>query len=151
MNAEILATVARWEQAQAAMAGLCFTGLTAAEVLAIQKRLEHGYRAQPAVDHRLIHQLTAQATPTALGAKSWPKVLAEALRISTDEATRRITQAALLGPGTALNGEPLPPTLPNVAAAQARGQIGAEQVRTIEKFFHQLPSRIDAHTRDQAE
>jgi len=151
MNAEILAVVARWEQAQADMAGLCFAGLTAAEVLAIQKRLEHGYRAQPAVDHQLIHQLTAQATPAELGANSWPKVLSEALRISTDEAKRRIKQAELLGPRTAMTGEPLPPTLPNVAAAQARGQIGSEHVRTIEKFFNKLPSRIDAQTRDQAE
>ena len=151
MNAEILAVVARWEQAQADMAGLCFAGLTAAEVLAIQKRLEHGYRAQPAVDHQLIHQLTAQATPAELGANSWPKVLSEALRISTDEAKRRIKQAELLGPRTAMTGEPLPPTLPNVAAAQARGQIGSEHVRTIEKFFNELPSRIDAQTRDQAE
>ena len=150
MNAEILAVVARWEQAQADMAGLCFAGLTAAEVLAIQKRLEHGYRAQPAVDHQLIHQLTA-ATPAELGANSWPKVLSEALRISTDEAKRRIKQAELLGPRTAMTGEPLPPTLPNVAAAQARGQIGSEHVRTIEKFFNELPSRIDAQTRDQAE
>jgi len=150
MNAEILAVVARWEQAQADMAGLCFAGLTAAEVLAIQKRLEHGYRAQPAVDHQLIHQLTAQATPAELGANSWPKVLSEALRISTDEAKRRIKQAELLG-RTAMTGEPLPPTLPNVAAAQARGQIGSEHVRTIEKFFNELPSRIDAQTRDQAE
>ena len=151
MNAEILAVVARWEQAQADMAGLCFAGLTAAEVLAIQKRLEHGYRAQPAVDHQLIHQLTAQATPAELGANSWPKVLSEALRISTDEAKRRIKQAELLGPRTAMTGEPLPPTLPNVAAAQARGQIGSEHVRTIEKFFNELPSRIDAQTRDLAE
>jgi Domain of unknown function (DUF222) len=151
MNAEILATVARWEQAQADMAGLWFAGLTAAEVLAIQKRLEHGYRAQPAVDHQLIHQLTWQSTPTELGATSWPRVLAEALRISTGEAKGRIKQAELLGPRTAVTGEPLPPMLPNVAAAQARGQIGSEHVRTIEKFFNELPSRIDAQTRDQAE
>src|SRR5262245_14970162 len=120
---EVLAVVARWEQAHAEMAGLSFSVLTAPEVLAIQKRLENGYRAQPAVDHRLIHQLTAQGTPDELGAKTWPKVLAEALRISTEEAKRRITQAELLGPRTALGGEVLAPTLPHTAAAQARGQI----------------------------
>jgi len=148
---EILAVVARWERAQAEMAGLSFAALTAPEVLAIQRRLETGYRAQPAVGHRLIHQLTAQGTPTALGASSWPKVLAEALRISTDEATRRITQADLLGPRTAFSGEVLPPRLPNVAAGQARGQIGPEHVRIIAKFFDDLPHRIDAATRAQAE
>src|SRR5262249_20353879 len=41
--------------------------------------------------------------------------------------------------------------LPNVAAAQARGEIGAEHVRIIEKFFDELPTRIDAVTREQAE
>jgi Domain of unknown function (DUF222) len=148
---EILAVVARWEEAQAEMAGLSFAALTGPEVLGIQKRLETGYRSQPVVDHKLIHQLTSQCTPTNLGAKTWPKVLSEALRISEGEAKRRIKHAELLGPRTALTGEVLPPVLPNVAAAQARGQIGAEHVWIIEKFFHELPNRIDSQTRDLAE
>jgi hypothetical protein len=148
---EVLAVVGRWEQAQADMAALSFTAFTAPEVLAIQKRLEKGYRSQPAVDHKLIHQLSSQGTPTELGANSWPKVLSEALRISTGEAKSRIKLAELLGPRTAITGESLPPRLPNTAAAQARGEIGPEHVRTIEKFFDELPSRIDAQTRDQAE
>ena len=147
----ILATVARWEQAQVEMAGLSFGALTGPEVLGIQKRLEVGYRRQPAVDHRLIHQLNSQCTPTELGARSWAKVLCEALRISEAEAKRRIKQAAMLGPRTALSGEALAPALPNVAAAQARGDIGAEHVRIIEKFFDGLPSHIDGQTRGSAE
>ena len=87
---EVLAVIARWEQAQADMAGLSFTAFTAPEVLAIQRRLETGYRGQPAVDHQLIHQLTAQGTPTELGASGWPRALSEALFISTGEATCRI-------------------------------------------------------------
>jgi len=117
---EVLAVVARWEQAQADMAGLSFTALTPAEVLALQQRLEKGYRAQPAVDHKLIHQLTSRTTPTQLGATTWPKVLSEALRISTQEATGRIKHAELLGPRTTLSGAALAPVLPSVAAAQAR-------------------------------
>src|SRR6185436_12835509 len=70
---------------------------------------------------------------------------------STDEAKRRIKQAELLGPRQAVTGEALPPKLPNVAAAQARGEIGAEHVRVIEKFFDDLPSRIDCQTRELAE
>jgi hypothetical protein len=58
---EVLAVVAHWEQAQAAMAALSFSALTAPEVLAVQKRLEKGYRSQWAVDHKLIHQLTSQS------------------------------------------------------------------------------------------
>jgi Domain of unknown function (DUF222) len=125
--------------------------LTAPEVLAIQRRLESGYRAQPTVDHTLIHQLTSQGTPTELGANSWPKVLSEALGISMGEAKRRIKHAELLGPRTALSGEALPPMLPNVAAAQARGQIGAEHLKTITAFFDDLPTHIDCHTRELAE
>jgi hypothetical protein len=127
---EVLATVERWEQAQADMAGVSFTAFTAPEVLAIQNRLERGYRSQPVVDHKLIHQLTSQSTPTDLGASTWPKVLSEALRISTVEAKRRIKQAEVLGPRTALTGETLPPLLPNVAAAQARGGSGPNTSRS---------------------
>ena len=148
---DILAVLTRWEEAQAEMAGLSFSALTAPEVLAVQKRLEKGYRSQPAVDHRLLHQLTTQTTPTELGATTWPKVLSEALRISTEEAKRRLQHAELLGPRTALTGEPLEPQLPNVAAAQARGDIGPEHVRLIEKFFDQLPGHIDYQTRESAE
>src|SRR6478672_6740858 len=148
---EILAALTHWEQAQAELAGLSFTALTAPEVVAIQTRLEKGYRAQPAVDHHLIQQLTTPATPTELGANTWPTVLAEALRISTGEAKRRITHAALLGPRTAITGDTLPPKLPSGAAAQARGQIGAEHLRIIEKFFDELPAHIDGQTRDLAE
>ena len=133
------------------MAQLSFTALTAPEVVAVQTRLEQGYRSQPAVDHRLIYQLTSQSTPTELGANSWPKVLSEALHISKGEAKRRIKQAELLGPRTALTGESLPPKLPNVAAAQARGEIGAEHLTIITGFFDDLPAHIDGQTRDDAE
>jgi hypothetical protein len=148
---EILAAVTRWEHANAELAGLCFSALTGPEVVAIQNRLENGYRSQPVVDHKLIHQLTSESTPTELGANSWPKVLSERLRISAGEANRRIRQAEMLGPRTALTGEPLPPKLPNVAAAQAGGEIGAEHLQIIEKFFKDLPSHIDCRTREVAE
>jgi hypothetical protein len=41
--------------------------------------------------------------------------------------------------------------LAHTAAAQARGQIGPEHIRVIEKFFEDLPNCIEAKTRDQAE
>jgi hypothetical protein len=148
---EVLAVVTRWEQVQAEMAELSFTALTVPEVLAIQNRLEKGYRSQPMVDHKLIHHLISQSAPTELGANSWPKVLSEALHISKGEAKRRIKQAELLGPRAALTGESLPPKLPNVAAAQAHGQIGAEHLKIIEKFFDDLPGHIDQQTRELAE
>ena len=108
-------------------------------------------RTQPAVDHRIINRLAAEADPKALGGTSLADVLAAKLGISKVEGCRRIKQAELLGPRRAITGEPLAPKLANTAAAQARGQIGREHVCVIEKFFHDLPSRIDGQTRDQAE
>ena len=148
---DVLAVLDRWEQAQADLAAVSFSAFTAPEVLAIHQRLEVGSRSRPAVEHRLIHELTSRSTPAELGAKSWPKVLAEALRISTPDAKQRVRHAELLGPRQALSGEVLPPVLPNLAAAQARGHVGAEHVRIIEKFFDELPNRIDSATRAQAE
>src|SRR5258705_6825098 len=96
-------------------------------------------------------RLSAKADPKALGGTSWAEVLSTRLGISKGEAKRRIKQAELLGPRQALTGEPLAPKLPNVAAAQARGQIGPEHVRIIEKFFSDLPAHIDYQTREAAE
>jgi len=78
-------------------------------------------------------------------------VLSTKLGISKGVARKWIKQAGLLGPRRALTSEPLPPKLPNVAAAQARGQIGAEHVKIIENFFADLPGYIDGQTRDLAE
>ena len=71
----ILSALARLETAQTDLAELSFDALTAPEVLTITDRLEAVYRRQPAVDHRLLQQLTAHTTPTELGATSWPMVL----------------------------------------------------------------------------
>jgi Domain of unknown function (DUF222) len=50
-----------------------------------------------------------------------------------------------------LTGEPLDPLLSHTAAAQQRGRIGAEHVKTIRKFFKNLPDFVDFATRDAAE
>jgi hypothetical protein len=74
-------------------------------------------------------------------------VLANRLRIGRSEASRRLDEAADLGPRTALTGEPLAPVLPTVAAAQAAGIIGAEHVHIIRRFFADLPTAVDYQTR----
>lgn len=131
--------------------GRCIEGFTDAELLVLQDRLERNLRRAPALEQRILHRLTAQGCLAELGGTSWAQVLCTRLRISQDDAKRRIRHAQLLGPRRALNGEPLAPALPNTAAAQARGDIGAEHVRIIEKFFHQLPAAVDYQTRELAE
>ena len=147
----ITATLDRFEAAQADVAALSFDVLTAPEVLTVKDRLETVNRRQAAVDHRLTHHLTSQASPVDLGAKSWTDALSNRLRIGRGEARRRLDEAHDLGPRTAITGQPLQPVLPNVAAAQAAGMIGAEHVRIIRRFFAALPNAVDFETRQACE
>jgi hypothetical protein len=146
-----LAVYDEWEAVNEKVAALSLDALTHTELLALQHRREVVARRHPVVDHQIINRLAAEADPKALGGKNLADVLATALRISTCDAGRRITHAELLGPRSAMTGEPLQPMLPHVADAQRRGAIGPEHLRRIEKFFHELPSRIDAQTREAAE
>jgi hypothetical protein len=148
---EILVTYAQWEAVNAKVAELSLDALTPTELLDLQHRREVVTRSIPAVDHQIVNRLAAEADPEALGGTSLADVMSTRLGISKQEAKRRITRAELLGPRRAITGEPLAPKLPNVAAAQARGVIGPEHLRIIEKFFHDLPSRIDCQTRELAE
>ncbi|HET7665547.1 MAG TPA: DUF222 domain-containing protein [Mycobacterium sp.] len=147
----VFAAYDEWEAATAKVAGLALDALTHSELLAVQHRREVVVRSLPAVDHQIINRLAAEADPTALGGTSLADVLATKLGISKQEAGQRIKRAAILGPRQAVTGEELPPVLARVAAAQARGQIGADHVRIIVKFFATLPHRIDAPTRALAE
>ena len=98
----------------------------------------------------LINQLAEQADPTELGGKL-PAALANRLRISRAEASRRIHEAADLGQRRALNGEPLEPVLPATAEAQRNGELGAGHVAVIRGFCHRLPDFVDIETRAKAE
>src|ERR1700722_9382603 len=129
---------------------LTFDVLTTSERLRALERWEQMRRWQPAVEHALINQLAEQADPTELGGKL-PAALANRLRISRAEASRRIHDAADLGERSALNGQPLPPLLPATAAAQRNGELGAGHVAVIRSFFHRLPDFVDIETRHKAE
>ena len=124
--------------------------LTTPERLAVLERCERIRRWLPAVEHPVINQLSEQADATELGGKLAP-ALANRLRITRAEASRRIHEAADLGERTALNGEPLEPLLPATAQAQRNGHLGAGHVAVIRSFFHRLPDFVDLETRHKAE
>ncbi|WP_193047213.1 HNH endonuclease signature motif containing protein [Mycolicibacterium baixiangningiae] len=105
----------------------------------------------PTISHRLLARLQNEATPKEMGAKSWKDVLSIRWRISTSEANRRLTEAALLAPRQALTGPSLPPVLPATAAAQAHGLINGEHAEVIRKAVDKLPGFVDAVTREQFE
>jgi hypothetical protein len=136
---------------QERVATLSYAALTSPELRNILLRRERLHRSQPAVDHRLINQLTQQTTPQELGGTSWVNVLSIVLGISTTEARLRLVEAEQLGPRSAISGDPLEPLLPNTAEAQAAGSINAEHVKVIRSFFANLPDWVDAGSRSQAE
>lgn len=105
----------------------------------------------PSVSHRMLARLQAETTPKEMGAKSWKDVLSIRWRISTTEAGRRLTEAALLAPRRAVTGTSLPPVLPATAAARADGLINGEHVEVIRKAVDKLPGFVDAVTREQFE
>src|ERR1700744_4061660 len=124
--------------------------LTTPERLALLQACEKLRRLFPAVEHPLTNPPTAQADATELGG-TLSAALADRLRISRAEASRRIHEAADLGERTALNGEALPPVLPATAEAQRNGEIGAGHVAVIRSFWNRLPDFVDVETRATAE
>lgn len=77
--------------------------------------------------------------------------LAERLRITGTEASRRIREADDLRPRRAMAGEPCEPGLAATAEAQRAGRIGAGQLAVIRGFWHRLPDFVDVETREKAE
>ncbi len=132
------------------VAGYDCETLTTPEQLALLERVEKLRRRLPALEHPLTNSLARQATPEELGGKL-SHAIAEATLISRTEASRRIKEAADLGPRHGLTGEPLAPVLAATAAAQRQGRLGPEQVAVIRRFYHQLPGWVDTATREQAQ
>ena len=147
LMAALDAVEAAWDK----LAALPVHALGPGQVLTVLNRLEIHRRRQPSTEHALLAHLQSQATPKEMGAKSWRAVLSNRLGISGFDAGRRIAEAAQLGPRRAVTGDRLEPALPGTAAAQARGEIGAEHVTVIRSFMDQLPADVDLGTRSAAE
>ena len=132
------------------LCGLSFEALTTPERFALLERCERIRRRLPVAEHPLINQLARQATPAEVGGKL-PDAIADWILISRAEASRRIHEAADLGPQHGLTGEPLAPVLAATAAAQRAGELGAGQVAVIRRLYHRLPGFVDLATRQRAE
>src|ERR1700690_2106014 len=102
---------------------LSFDALTTPELLRVVGRLEKVARRLPVPGHGLINALVQHATPSELGGKL-SHVLADRLRITRGDASRRVAEAADLGPRRALTGEPLAPRLAAPRAPHRAGRTG---------------------------
>jgi hypothetical protein len=147
---EIVETFDALHEAVSRLLDLSFDAMTTPECLAMLERLEREIRRLPVPGHALINQLSRQADEVELGGKL-RHALANRLRISRGEASRRIREAEDLGPRQSITGEPLPPRLEATAAEQRAGEIGAGHISVIRQFCEQLPSWVDAATQQQAE
>ncbi|EJZ12331.1 HNH endonuclease signature motif containing protein [Mycolicibacterium vaccae] len=125
--------------------------LTRPDLVAALDELETLGCRLPAVGHRLLARLQAEATPQQMGAKSWKEVLTTRWRISSGEAHRRLTEAAVLAPRPSLTGPTLPPVLPATAVAQEHGLINAEHVDVIRRSLNKVPGWVDTATRERIE
>jgi hypothetical protein len=147
----VATAVAHLRAARDALTGLPLESVPTADLLELLNALEVDRRRQPTLEHRVLQELRGRSAPAELGAKSWKEVLTQRLRISETDAGRRLDEAADLGPRCTLTGEALEPAMPNVARRQADGEIGADHVRKIRKFFNDLPAAVDYQTREGCE
>jgi hypothetical protein len=87
------------------LAGLSFEVLTTPERVNLLERLEQAARRLPVARHELINEVRRQATPSEIGGKL-AHMLADRLRITRAEATRRIEEADDLGQRDTLPSHP---------------------------------------------
>ncbi|MEV0668796.1 DUF222 domain-containing protein [Mycobacterium sp. NPDC050441] len=151
MRAGAVEAVAGLRAAYDAFAACDFASLSRADLIAVLDEYETLTCQVPSLWHRMLAQLQADTTPQEMGAKSWNEVLRVRWRLSTPEAGRRLGEAAELGPRRALTGQPLPPVLPVVTAAQSGGLITADHVKVLRDAINRLPGFVDPATREQFE
>jgi len=128
------------ETAVEAVGAVDWDDLAVAELLECLDRLETmrrraracAYDGAAAVDRR-DEQL--------LGGRS-KRILADVLRVSPGEASRRIRGGAQLAPRTTLSGQQTPPELAATAKAWHSGALDGEHLRTIQRFFRELPDHV---------
>ena len=115
--------VRRWDALREAVSDvleLSYDAQTTPECLALLDRLERETRRLPQAGHALINHVARRSDQTELGG-TLAHALANRLRISRGEASRRIREAEDLGPRQSVTGEPLPPHLEATSAAHATG------------------------------
>jgi hypothetical protein len=137
--ATIRTAYAALADALATVNSLDYTGLPIEVLLELQSQRETMKCAAEATDHQILAAAQTQATTKEIGAKDWPEVLHTRLRVSREEARRRVRDCDHLGPRSAITGEPLGPVWELVAAALAEGAINSEHVQVITWFFGQVP------------
>jgi hypothetical protein len=128
------------------LAAIDLDELSPADRFVVLDEWETARRHQVAASYALIARLEQVE-----GCPPVPITLGDVLRISPREAKRRIGDAEQLAPRRALTGEPLPPQLPETSKAWNTGQLDAEHLRVIQKFFRDIPDHVAPAELEKAE
>jgi len=126
-----------------ALIALDLTRLSRDELLELLRGVETQHRRLPVVDHALIAELDHRGAAGELMARDTASLLHEVLRVAPAEAKARCAAAVDLGPGRSFTGQPQPPLLPMVAAAQADGSISVEHAKVIRGVIAELPKDVE--------
>ncbi|MCW2803157.1 MAG: hypothetical protein JWN06_1374, partial [Propionibacteriaceae bacterium] len=90
------------------------------------------------VDHRVVADCDRRQLADGANARTTRALLADLLRISDGEAARRVRAAEAVGDRSTLQGLPLGPRYPVLAAAQRAGTVNPEQVAVVERALEQV-------------
>ncbi|TDH44098.1 HNH endonuclease, partial [Mycobacterium eburneum] len=118
-------------------------------------RLETQHRLNRGLSYRVFGEIADPADgpldPALPPALSIQDLLWKRLRIPRPEIRRRFRLAARICPRRSLTGPPLPPQLPELAAAVAAGHLGDDHITAITKALDHLPTTTTPDQRDTAQ
>lgn len=149
LPAEVLAALDALDAAEARLRALNVDALSPAVRLCALERTEASRRRQLAWSYDVIASL-AEEDPADVGGPVH-KVVADWLRISPAEASRRLRDVRQLSPRSTLTGQQLPPELPATAGVWREGLLDGQHLRVIHAFVRDLPDGTPAEVVTKAE
>lgn len=107
-------------------------------LLASMQEFERARNLMSLVDHAALRAAEATGLAAHLGHQRVTTVLVQALRISPEEALRRVRAAEAVGDRVSILGELLQSRRPVLAAAQRTGEVSAEHAAIIDRALHSV-------------
>jgi hypothetical protein len=139
-STDVASALSALDAAVQAVGALEWEKLPAGELLKALARLETSRRQTTACAYDLASAIEHCDDRTLGGVTH--KVMADVMRTTVSEARRRTRDADQLRPQTTLTGQPVAPALPATAKAWHAGLLDVDHLRTIQKFFKDLPTEI---------
>ena len=136
------AAVAKLTAAVDALLAVRWASMTSADLIRVGTALERQRRRLAAVDHALIAELDAVGAGEERGCRDTAALLRLMWRLSPGEASARLRAARACGPRRALDGQPLEPLRPVLAAATRAGEVSVEQSALITRVLEELPDAV---------